>query len=97
MKKLIVILSLTFTTLFASAHCCYRPGFGWMGPTIIGGVIGYEIARSQEPVIVQQPIIVQQQVQPQVITDPNIVVINGVIYHRQFMNINGVLQEVLVK
>lgn len=33
----------------------YQPSYGWVVPTIIGGVIGYEIARSQQPVIVQNP------------------------------------------
>jgi hypothetical protein len=35
----------------------------WVAPTVIGGVIGYEIAKSQPPVVVQQqpaPIIIQQ-------------------------------------
>ena len=35
----------------------------WMAPTIIGGVVGYEIARNQPPVVVQQPapVVIQQQ------------------------------------
>jgi hypothetical protein len=43
----------------------WHPHYGWVLPTIVGGVIGYEIARSQQPpVIVQQPpVIVQQQPQ----------------------------------
>lgn len=33
----------------------------WMVPTLIGGVIGYEIAKNQPPVVVQQqPVVVQQ-------------------------------------
>jgi len=44
----------------------------WVAPTIIGGVIGYEIARNQPPVVVQQqpvvvqpsPVIVQQNCSP---------------------------------
>jgi len=37
------------------------PNYGWVAPTIISGVIGYEIARNQTPppVIVQQPVVVQ--------------------------------------
>ena len=37
---------------------------GWVAPAIIGGVIGYELARpyyAPPPVVVQQPVIVQQQ------------------------------------
>lgn len=32
----------------------------WVAPTIIGGVVGYEIARSQQPVVVQPPVVIQQ-------------------------------------
>ena len=44
----------------------YYPGYnyGWVAPTIIGGVIGYEIARNQPPVIVQQPVIIQPAPMP---------------------------------
>ena len=47
-------------------HHGYYPGYnyGWVAPTIIGGVIGYEIARNQPPVIVQQPVIVQPTTVP---------------------------------
>jgi hypothetical protein len=43
-------------------HHGYYSGhnYNWIAPTIIGGVIGYEIARNQSPVIVQQPVVVQQ-------------------------------------
>jgi len=49
-------------------------GMGWVGPALIGGVIGYEL--SQPRVVVQpQPQVVYQQApvvvqQPQVITTP---------------------------
>ena len=68
MKKLIALILLT-CSLSAMAqhglrhhhHHGYYPGYGWVAPTIIGGVIGYEIARNQTPppIIVQQPVIVQ--------------------------------------
>lgn len=64
-------------------------GYGWVAPTIIGGVIGYEIARSQQPVIVQPPVVMQS---PQ-----DIVYLNGVAYRKQLMMVNGMYQEVLVK
>jgi len=40
----------------------WHPQYGWVLPTIVGGVIGYEIAKSQQPPVVvqQQPVIVQQ-------------------------------------
>jgi len=71
MKKLVAILLLALTATTAMAqHHGYRHGHGgywhrgygggwtWVAPTIIGGVIGYEIARNQPPVIVQQPPVV---------------------------------------
>jgi hypothetical protein len=72
MKKLILTLSLL--SAFASAEaCCYRGGYyhhgyyggGWVAPALIGGVIGYELARPQ--VIVEPPVVVQQ---PQVVVQP---------------------------
>lgn len=73
MKKILVALSLLVLTGSAMAqhyhgphyHGYYRggPGFGWWVAPVVTGVIGYEIARSQQPVIVQQqPVIVQQPV-----------------------------------
>ena len=69
MKKLIALILLA-GSLSAQAqpgfrhhyHHGYYPGYnyGWVAPTIIGGVIGYEIARNQPTVVVQQPVIVQQ-------------------------------------
>lgn len=39
-------------------------GWGWVAPVVIGGVIGYELARPAQPVVVQQlppPVVLQQQ------------------------------------
>ena len=73
---LIASLSLTIATAAIASpphhrhhgyHRHYHPhqGWVWVAPTIIGGVIGYEIARSQQPVIVQQtqPVIIPQSPQ----------------------------------
>ena len=68
MKRLIALLFLTVSVTamaqpgFRHYHHGYYsgPSYGWVAPTIIGGVIGYEIARNQQPVIVQQPVVVQQ-------------------------------------
>ena len=54
----------------------YRGGYGgnWVGPALIGGVIGYELSRPryyEPPVVVQQPIIVQQQPVYSVTPQPN--------------------------
>ncbi len=80
MKKLIaVFLLMASASAFAQHHHGHRHGHGfrphsWIGPTIIGGVIGYEIARQQPIIIQQQPMFVQQQPviiqqSPQVCTD----------------------------
>jgi len=74
MKKLLALVLLTISTSIMAQHGFrhhhhhgYNPGYNynWVAPTIIGGFIGYEIARNQQPVIIQQPVIVQQ---PQPIT-----------------------------
>jgi hypothetical protein len=76
MKKLIAIFLLMLSaSAFAQHHghhghhghgYGFRP-YSWIGPTIIGGVIGYEIARQQPIIIQQQPVIIQQS--PQVCTE----------------------------
>ena len=73
MRKLLIGLVISLSAIPAIAqhnhhhgHWHYRGGYNpwmWVGPTIIGGVIGYEISRSQQPVVVQQPVIVQQPAQ----------------------------------
>lgn len=79
MKKLILVLALFASVpAFAQHHHHghyghYRsgPGWGWWVAPVVTGVIGYEIARQQQPVVVQQqPVIVQN---PPVIyqTNPN--------------------------
>ena len=69
MKRLVALLFLTVSVSAMAQpgfryhhHHGYYPGpnYGWVAPTIIGGVIGYEIARNYPPVIVQQPVVVQQ-------------------------------------
>lgn len=71
MKKSILALLLLSAMGMTSAqwhhhggYCCYRGGYGggWVGPAIIGGVIGYELTRPQTVYVEPQPsVIVQQQ------------------------------------
>ena len=80
MKKFLLALSLLAVTGTAMAqhyhghglrpYGYYRgPGYGWWVAPVVTGVIGYEIARNQQPVIVQQqPVVVQQQTVPPSIT-----------------------------
>jgi hypothetical protein len=72
MKKIVILLSLMVLSspVLAQYHGHHHYGYWrhaggpspwvWVAPTIVGGVIGYEIARNQPPVVVQQPVIVQQ-------------------------------------
>jgi len=73
MRKLIAFALVAGTALVSTSvdahghrYHGHRPihhnHWGWVAPTIIGGVIGYEIARNQNPVIVQQPTVIQPQV-----------------------------------
>ena len=72
MRRLLTITLLFFaTSAFAHGphyHGYWRHnggnGWNWVAPVIVGGVIGYEMARPQQPIIVQQqmpPVVVQQQ------------------------------------
>ena len=71
MKKLLLLLALVSTVASADnwrhhEHGHWErggaDGWTWVAPTIIGGVIGYEIAKPRPPVIVTQqpPIVIQQ-------------------------------------
>ena len=106
MKRIVAGLILAVMAMAANAQhyghhghgCCYRGGYSnnWIVPAIVGGFVGYEISRQQQPVIVQQPVIIQQP--PVVMQQPSeIVYIDGVAYKKQIMVVNGVAQEVLVR
>lgn len=72
MKKILLAILLVSSFTVADA-CCYRgyyryghdAGIGWVAPALIGGVIGYELARPplvvEQPVIVQPPVVIPQQ------------------------------------
>ena len=69
MKKIIILVLVTLSATAMAQHGFRHhhhhgyhsvPNYSWVAPTIIGGVIGYEIARNYPPVVVQQPIVVQQ-------------------------------------
>ena len=70
MKKILSLFVLTLSLTASAEACCYRGGYyhhgyygnGWVAPALIGGVIGYELARP--PVVIEQPVIVQP---PQVV------------------------------
>lgn len=70
MKKLILSLTLLGTLASADA-CCYRGeyrhdhgyiGNNWIAPAVVGGVLGYELARPREVIIEQQPVYVRPPV-----------------------------------
>lgn len=82
MKKLIFLLLLTTTTL---ANAQWHPhsygyrGYGWAGPAIVGGVIGYELAQPRY----YQPSVVVVQQPPVVYTQPTTVMPPPAGYHYQ--------------
>lgn len=80
MKKLLAVVLLTVSaSAIAGPHGHYshhghwRHGGGnnwvWVGPALIGGIIGYEISRNQPPVVVQQPPVIIQN--PSAVTQQN--------------------------
>ena len=85
MKK--IALSLIFLAVAgsANAHGYYRGGGYWVGPAIVGGIVGYELGRPRyepyyyPPVVVQQPqIIYQQQVcEQKTFQQPNGQIVSG--------------------
>jgi hypothetical protein len=99
MKKLLAFLALTASSLalasphhhghrhFHHRHWHSPPAHHWVVPALIGGAVVYAATRP-DPVVVQQPTVVLQ---------PNQVIIDGVIYTKQIMIINGIQQEVLVR
>lgn len=79
MKKVLATLALLLVAGTANAQWHhhgghYRGGYyagsNWVAPLIIGGVIGYEINRANQPVVVQQPQIVYTQPQTPVQSAP---------------------------
>ena len=77
MKKILAILMLTASATAMAQHHGHHgqwhrsgPGWGWWVAPVITGAVVYEIARNQQPIIVQQPVIVQS---PQMVyqTNPN--------------------------
>lgn len=101
MKKLAIALILSSVAVTGFAQ--HRPGhsygyghhhhggggWGWVAPALIGGAVVYAATRPA-PVVVQQPPIVVNQ-------NPQIVYIDGVAYSKQWMQINGQWQEVMVR
>lgn len=63
MKKVLLVLALLFASTaqadgwrHGGGHYVYRPGFGWVVPAVVGGVIVYEATRPVAPnVVVVQP------------------------------------------
>lgn len=74
MKRLILAILLTASFSATAGGYHSHPGhwhrhnnaWVWVVPTIVGGVIGYEIARHQPTVVTQPqpPVIIQQTTQP---------------------------------
>jgi len=99
MKSILTALFLTFGSLAIAGphghgyrhhvhhHRHWSPGYSWIAPALIGGAVVYAATRP-DPVVIQQPSIVLQ---------PNQVIIDGVVYTKQYVIMNGVHTEVLVR
>jgi len=62
MKKLLTILLLSLSTIsyadgwrHGGGHYVYRPGYGWIVPAVVGGVIVYGVTRPRPPEVVYIP------------------------------------------
>ncbi len=98
MKTLLAILAFTLSsTAFAQHHGNrwhhghhhhkhWHSNHGWVVPALIGGAVVYAATRPAP--VIQQPTVILQ---------PNQVIIDGVLYTKQIMIINGVQTEVLVR
>jgi len=70
MKKIFVSLTIIASLFAGTAHADAR----WVGPALIGGIIGYELGRPNTVYVQQQPVIIQQQ-QPVIIQQQQPVII----------------------
>ena len=68
-------------------HWVSPPSYNWIAPALIGGAVVYAVTRP-DPVVIHQPSVMLQ---------PNQIVIDGIVYTKQILIINGVQTEVLVK
>jgi hypothetical protein len=99
MKKYLIGAVLAAATMSSFAqYGHYRPPIhhhdsrDWVAPLIIGGIAGAIITReANRPVIVQQPVIIQQPL------PSNTVIIDGRLYVKQIMSVDGIYREVLVQ
>ena len=98
MKKILTIALLTLVATTASAQYHHhqrqyqqqhhqRHGHSIV-PFVLGAVVAGVIIESQ-----RQPVIVQ----PAIVADPNVAYIDGQIYRKEVIFINGSYQEVLVR
>ena len=95
MKKFFILL--TMCLFFVSgAFAQHRDrhgrvfyGHNWVAPVIISGALAYTLSRPQT-------IIVQDSYQP-VQPDPTLIMIDGVVYQRAYVNVNGYIREVMIR
>ena len=83
MKKVFVSLTIIASLFAGSAHADTR----WVGPALIGGIIGYELGRPNTVYVPQQPVIIQQQPPvyvPQYVCQLRSEMINGRVVQGQF-------------
>jgi hypothetical protein len=71
MKKLVLLILLMCSTITHADHWrhgggryYWHPGYGWVAPAVVGGLIVYEATRPPVTVIQQQPVYIQQTYPP---------------------------------
>ncbi len=74
-------------------HHHRHQNYNWVAPLVIGGIVGAVIANETQRPAVQQPPVVIYHSNPPVET----VVINGDVYVKQYVLVNGQYREVLVR
>jgi hypothetical protein len=99
MKYLLIFLALTLSSTTFAQHShrwhhghhhhrhWHNNNHSWVFPAIIGGAVIYSASRPA-PIVIQQPTVVLQ---------PNQVIIDGFLYTKQTIILNGVETEVFIK
>ena len=97
MKKFFILL--TMCLFFVSGafaqhrdrHGRVFNGHNWVAPLIVGGALAYTLTRPQP---IPQTIVVQEPYQN---LQLDLTVIDGIVYRRAFVNVNGYIREVLIR
>ena len=101
MKKLFVFVAVCLFAMASSSavaqhrdrHARVFDGRNWVAPVLIGGAIAYTMTR---PPVIPQTIIIQDTY-PMAPPDPTLIIVDGVVYRKAVVNVNGYLREVMIR